>query len=129
KPAMTVILLSSLGDERNKDFPGLFNAVLTKPIKHQVLCKYVLQELRGKGSKPVIEERTIAENEEDFSQQYALSILLAEDNPINQMLATKMLNSMGYEPVKAENGLEVIELLKTNKFDLILMDVQMPEME
>ena len=127
--SLPIILLSSLGDERNKDFPGLFNAVLTKPIKHQVLCKYILQELRHSGSKPIVEERTEAQNEEEFSSQYPLRILLAEDNPINQLLATKMLNTIGYEPVKAENGLEVLDILKTETFDLILMDVQMPEMD
>lgn len=128
-PTLPIILLSSLGDERNKDFPGLFNAVLTKPIKHQVLCKYILQELRHNGPKVHIEERTEAQHEEDFSRQYPLRILLAEDNPINQLLATKMLNTIGYEPVKAESGVEVLEVLKTDRFDLILMDVQMPEMD
>jgi signal transduction histidine kinase/CheY-like chemotaxis protein/ligand-binding sensor domain-containing protein len=127
--SLPIILLSSLGDERNKDFPGLFNAVLTKPIKHNVLCKYILQELRSTGSKPIVEERTEAQNEQEFSSQYPLRILLAEDNPINQLLATKMLNTIGYEPVKAENGLEVLEMLNTERFDLILMDVQMPEMD
>ncbi|MBL7700400.1 MAG: response regulator [Chitinophagaceae bacterium] len=129
RPSMPVILLSSLGDERNKDYPGLFNAVLTKPIKHQVLCKYILQELRSNGTKTQVEERTEAQHEEDFSKQYPLRILLAEDNPINQLLATKMLNTIGYEPVKAENGLQVIDLLKSERFDMILMDVQMPEMD
>jgi CheY-like chemotaxis protein len=129
KPSLPIILLSSLGDERNKDFPGLFNAVLTKPIKHQVLCKYILHELRNTGAKPVVEENTKAQNEQEFSTQYPLRILLAEDNLINQLLATKMLNTIGYEPVKAENGIEVLEMLKSEHFDLILMDVQMPEMD
>jgi CheY-like chemotaxis protein len=128
-PSMPVILLSSLGDERNKDFPGLFNAVLTKPIKHNVLCRYILQELRSNGAEPVVEERTVAQNEQEFSRKYPLRILLAEDNPINQLLATKMLNTIGYEPLKAENGLEVLELMTRASFDLILMDVQMPEMD
>ena len=129
KPTLPIILLSSLGDERNKDFPGLFNAVLTKPIKHQVLCKYILQELRNTGAKPVVEERTEAQNEQEFATQFPLRILLAEDNPINQLLATKMLNTIGYEPVKAETGIEVLEMMKAEHFDLILMDVQMPEMD
>ena len=129
KPAMPIILLSSLGDERSKDFPGLFNAVLTKPIKHQVLCKYILQELRSNGVKANVEERTEAQHDESFAKQYPLRILLAEDNPINQLLATKMLNTIGYEPIKAESGVEVIDILQTERFDMILMDVQMPEMD
>jgi CheY-like chemotaxis protein len=118
-----------VGDERNKDYPGLFTAVLTKPIKNQILCKYILQELRHSGLKPLEQETTEGHNEEHFSKQYPLRILLAEDNEINQLLAIKMLNNMGYEPVTAENGLKVVELLKTERFDLILMDVQMPEMD
>jgi CheY-like chemotaxis protein len=129
RPALPIILLSSIGDERNKDFPGLFSAVLTKPIKNQILCKYILQELRHSGLKRLEEKSTKAEREEHFSNQYPLRILLAEDNEINQLLAIKMLNNIGYEPVVAENGLQVIDLLKTEKFDLILMDVQMPEMD
>ena len=129
QPSIPIILLSSLGDERNKDYPGLFNAVLTKPIKHNVLCKYILQELRNTGTKPIVEERTEAQDEQEFSQQYPLRILLAEDNAINQLLATKMLNTIGYEPAKAENGVEVLEMMNAERFDLILMDVQMPEMD
>jgi len=128
-PSLPLILLSSLGDERNKDFPGLFNAVLTKPIKHQVLCRYILHELRNNGAPRVIDERTEAQREEGFAQVYPLRILLAEDNPINQLLASKMLNTIGYEPVVAENGLDAIEKMKSEVFDLVLMDVQMPEMD
>ena len=67
QPSIPIILLSSLGDERNKDYTGLFNAVLTKPIKHNVLCKYILQELRNTGTKPIVEERTEAQDEQELS--------------------------------------------------------------
>jgi CheY-like chemotaxis protein len=56
-------------------------------------------------------------------------ILLAEDNKINQMVATELLKLKGFEPTVADNGRIVLELLKTQQFDLILMDVQMPEMD
>jgi signal transduction histidine kinase/CheY-like chemotaxis protein/ligand-binding sensor domain-containing protein len=129
-PSLPIILLSSLGDERNKEFPGLFNAVLTKPIRHQILCKYILQELRSRDKNNNTEaESTEAQSDENFAKQYPLRILLAEDNAINQLLAVKMLNTIGYESTKAENGHQVLEYLKSEKFDLILMDVQMPEMD
>jgi signal transduction histidine kinase/CheY-like chemotaxis protein len=64
-----------------------------------------------------------------IAEKYPLRILLAEDNPINQQLALVILNKMGYEPSVAANGKEVLEQLKKAYFDLIFMDVQMPEMD
>lgn len=59
----------------------------------------------------------------------SLRILLAEDNPINQTLATVLLKSRGHEVTVAENGLEVLKELESGEFDLILMDLQMPQMD
>ncbi|MFA7481669.1 MAG: protein kinase [Vulcanimicrobiota bacterium] len=59
----------------------------------------------------------------------SLRILLAEDNPVNQTLATVLLNSRGHEVTIAENGLDVLELLKDQEFDVILMDLQMPHLD
>jgi CheY-like chemotaxis protein len=60
---------------------------------------------------------------------YPLRILVAEDNPINQQLALVILTRMGYTPDFAENGKEVLTMLETKEIDLILMDIQMPEMD
>jgi len=59
----------------------------------------------------------------------SLKILLAEDNKINQVVATKMLTKRGHSVTVAENGKEVLDLLSQRSFDLVLMDVQMPEMD
>jgi CheY-like chemotaxis protein len=64
-----------------------------------------------------------------LSAKYPLRILLAEDNPINQQLALIILTRMGYEPEVAENGKQVLDLLRQRSFDLIFMDIQMPEMD
>ncbi|HEY4107374.1 ATP-binding protein [Puia sp.] len=64
-----------------------------------------------------------------LAHKYPLCILLAEDNPINQQLALIILTKMGYNPMVAVNGKEVLEHLAKAPFDLILMDVQMPEMD
>ena len=128
-PRIPVILLSSMGDDRNKKFPELFNAVLTKPIKQQNLYKHIIQELRKMpegaepGQKPQEKDVSV------LSRRYPLQILVAEDNPINQLLALKMLGRLGYEPVIVHNGLEAVEIVAKQSFDLILMDVQMPEMD
>jgi CheY-like chemotaxis protein len=58
-----------------------------------------------------------------------LKILLAEDNPINQKVALRILKHLGYEADVANNGLEVLEILKSQSYDLILMDIQMPELD
>jgi signal transduction histidine kinase/ActR/RegA family two-component response regulator len=64
-----------------------------------------------------------------LAEKYPLQILLAEDNPINRQLAVMILDKMGYAPGLAENGKEVLDQLQKVPFDLIFMDIQMPEMD
>ncbi|MEJ7766526.1 MAG: two-component regulator propeller domain-containing protein [Chitinophagaceae bacterium] len=129
-PALPVILISSLGDDSFKKFPGLFKSVLTKPIRQQILCNHIFNALQHPGKKLLSEQNSPKQKlSEDFSNKHPIRILLAEDNVINQQLAIRILGKLGYEPAKAENGLEVLEMLDNEHFDLILMDVQMPEMD
>jgi CheY-like chemotaxis protein len=64
-----------------------------------------------------------------LAEKYPLRILLAEDNPINQQLAMIILTKMGYDPILAANGKEVLDHFKKGGIDLVFMDVQMPEMD
>ena len=64
---------------------------------------------------------------EDF--KFNAKVLLVEDNPINQMVAQKMLEKIGLKPVTANNGVEALEILHEQSFDLVFMDCQMPEMD
>jgi CheY-like chemotaxis protein len=64
-----------------------------------------------------------------MASEYPLSILIAEDNLINQKVALQIFNKMGYKPDIALNGLEVLKSIHHKNYDLIMMDVQMPEMD
>jgi CheY-like chemotaxis protein len=70
-----------------------------------------------------------SKNEFQAERNHALSILMAEDNLINQKVLLRMLNKLGYSADVACNGLEVLQALERQPYDVILMDVQMPEMD
>ncbi|MBC7913273.1 MAG: response regulator, partial [Pyrinomonadaceae bacterium] len=129
-PNVPIVLLSSVGDESRSKYPDLFNAVLTKPIKYAQLHSVVQLELKEGSDKlkeaPVVKEGVLSV---EFATTYPLDILIAEDNLINQKLATRVLNKLGYEPKVANNGKEAVEMMCAHQYSLILMDMLMPEMD
>ncbi|MEJ7823550.1 MAG: response regulator, partial [Chitinophagaceae bacterium] len=132
-PALPIILLSSIGDETYKQYPGLFQSILTKPIKQNILYSLVLNELK-KGNSDVTKKLNgeLKNNQivsEEFSNQYPINILVAEDNVINQKVASKILNKLGYHPDIAQDGYQALEMTEEKEYDLILMDVQMPKLD
>jgi signal transduction histidine kinase/CheY-like chemotaxis protein/ligand-binding sensor domain-containing protein len=128
QPQIPIILLSSIGDDSKLKYPHLFNSVLTKPIKQAQLYKLIQQELKHNGDQIPEEKNEQTVLSEDFSRDYPLSILIAEDNIINQKLAVRVLSKLGYEPQIANNGKEAIDMHAAKPFDVILMDILMPEM-
>ncbi len=128
-PQMPVILLSSIGDEYGKNNQQLFNSVLTKPIKQHVLSKHIINGLQLQGKSLSEEKSTQEKLPTDFSVVFPLHILIAEDNLINQQVILHILKRMGYEPEIAANGQEAVEAARLAAYDLILMDMQMPEMD
>jgi CheY-like chemotaxis protein len=64
-----------------------------------------------------------------IADRHPLRVLLAEDNPMNQKLVVRLLEKMGYKADLAQDGLQVLEALGNQPYDLILMDVQMPELD
>ncbi len=124
-----IILLSSVGDDSCKAHTELFSSVLTKPVRQSTLCKHILAQLRP-NDKTLVEETTAKKKlSEEFAQRYPLSILIAEDNPVNQKLAERVLTKLGYFPEKALNGQEAWDAIQRKQYDVILMDVQMPVMD
>lgn len=127
-PAMRIILLSSIGSEQSRSEAHLFNVVLTKPAKHHTLYKHIVDQLKNIA---VTKEPQKAKTQlsVDFAKQHPMEILIAEDNYVNQKLTIHILNKMGYKPEVAANGHEVLNCVARKKYDMILMDIQMPEMD
>jgi len=73
-------------------------------------------------------EESIVDQSEDLHLHHTLNVLVVEDNPINQMILQKILNDWGATIFIANNGLEAVELMKVSQYDIILMDIEMPEM-
>lgn len=130
-PDLPIILLSAVGDENRSKYPHLFTSTLTKPVKENQLYTTLQVALKeGKASLQSEEKKTGSfVLSEDFADDYPLSILLAEDNLINQKLALKILSKLGYTADVANNGVEAVGMVQEKQYDIILMDVLMPEMD
>ncbi|MBN1453428.1 MAG: GAF domain-containing protein [Anaerolineales bacterium] len=127
--SMPIILLTSLGRrEVGVDDIG-FAAYLTKPLKPSAL----FDALAGIfAQQPVAVPKTDTAKpalDPEMAKKHPLRILLAEDNQVNQKLALRLLEQMGYRADVASNGLEAVESVNRQHYDVILMDVQMPEMD
>ncbi len=128
----------SRGDNERMQDIG-FSGYLTKPSSGGDIVRALsaVQSIReGKTEFKVITRHTLreAENRQDNITEEVLTfngaqILLAEDNPTNQMVATAMLEKLGCHVTPAGNGLEAVKLMKQRRFDLVLMDCNMPEMD
>jgi CheY-like chemotaxis protein/HPt (histidine-containing phosphotransfer) domain-containing protein len=121
---MTVMMLTSAGHqgdaERCREL-GIA-AYLYKPVRKQELLSSILSAL---GQHSATARRILPSQPQTLSK--SLHILLAEDNRVNQKVAVRMLEKMGHSIVIASNGSEALSLLATQPFDLVLMDIQMPE--
>ncbi len=123
---LPLILLAPLG-KRDKQ-ADIFAAYVNKPIKPAQL-QHVLLNALGVDAPELKPATTLPSLSVEFAERYPLRILLAEDNVVNQKVEVRLLEKMGYRPDLAANGLEVLELLERQRYDVILMDLQMPEMD
>jgi len=128
-PALPIILLSSMGDERGRNYADLFSSILTKPVKQNLLCQHIVNDLRNQGKLTLQELLVKRVLTAEFAKQYPIRILVAEDNPVNQKLTTRVLNKLGYKAEIVVNGQEALNAVKKEQFDIVLMDVQMPELD
>jgi signal transduction histidine kinase/DNA-binding response OmpR family regulator len=123
-----LIMLTSLG-WRDAVNISHFASFLTKPIKQSNLYNAVIGALTQTEAKRTRPATTDQQFDPTLAARVPLRILLAEDNAVNQKLAVRMLERMGYRADIVANGLEVVEALIRQPYDLVLMDVQMPEMD
>jgi two-component system sensor histidine kinase/response regulator len=111
-----------LDEKKGLEFAGF----LSKPIKPSQLFDVLMNILGGRHKDIKI---TAAGVDRQMAERAPMRILLAEDNAVNQMVALRMLERLGYRADVAGNGIEVIEALDRGHYDLVLMDVHMPEMD
>lgn len=128
-PHLPVILLSSVGNETQKNYPNLFAATLTKPVKQHHLSMAIQNEFKHK--QYMANNGTISNSvlSVDFATENPATILVAEDNMINQKLIMRILEKLGFEGTLVNNGREVLDELDKKIYDIILMDIQMPELD
>src|SRR5436190_22271794 len=126
---MPLVLLTSMGVRLEQpDFASVaFASCLTKPIKpgqlQEVLARIVL------GSKQAIKPPTTAAKlDPGLAARLPLRVLLVDDNVINQKVALRLLQQMGYQAELATHGLEALEAFERQPYDLVFMDIMMPEM-
>ena len=124
---LPLIMLTSLGNQVDKKSRE-FEALLNKPIKPAALVN-VLVGIFVKQPVLVKSQDRKSEFDKSIGENNPLRILLAEDNVVNQKVAQRMLGRIGYRIDIAANGQEAVESLSRQTYDVILMDIQMPEMD
>ncbi len=130
KPDLPKILFSSLGLRETDADKALFAASLAKPLRQSQLFD-TLVTLFAPAAAPKTKRKAAEKpkSDPDMAKRHPLRILLAEDNLVNQKLATRLLEQMGYRIDLASNGIEACESVARQTYDVVLMDVQMPEMD
>jgi CheY-like chemotaxis protein/HPt (histidine-containing phosphotransfer) domain-containing protein len=126
---LPLVLLTSMG--MRSDTPAFataaFAGCLTKPVKPAQLYEALSRVISG--SKPAAKKSAPAKLDPSLAARLPLRVLLCDDNLINQKVALRLLQQMGYKSDIANNGVEALQAIERQPYDLIFMDVQMPEMD
>jgi len=133
---LPLVMLSSMGPVGRNAGAVQFAASLMKPIKPSQLYDVLIGVMAGQPEKPKpmvqplqFDEQMGQQFDEQMGQDHPLQILLAEDNLVNQKVMQSVLKRLGYRADIAANGVEVLEALQRQLYDVVLMDVQMPDMD
>ncbi len=127
--SMPLVMLSSVGAREEVRDPSVFAAFLVKPAKPAQLAEALGKLFRSdSGNARAMSAHPFAPNVA-AGMSRTERLLMAEDNAVNQKVGMLMLGRLGYRADVAADGLEVLEALKRQPYDIIMMDVQMPEMD
>ena len=105
------------------------DALLAKPVKPSALYDALVTVLAGVEPRFKLERPPEMASDPEMAKRHPLKILLAEDNAVNQKLALRLLANMGYIPDVVGDGLQALAALDGSDHDVVLMDVQMPELD
>ncbi|HEY1522798.1 MAG TPA: GAF domain-containing protein [Solirubrobacteraceae bacterium] len=122
---LPLVLLTSLGRLPEDQLAGVFSAQLAKPLKASQLYNTLLHVLTLDQADQAMAE-VVTDGKQAMS---SLRILLAEDNAMNQKVALRLLERLGYSADVVSNGLEALAALERQPYDVVLMDIQMPELD
>ena len=127
----TIMMLTSGGQRGDAARCGELgiSAYLLKPVRQAELREAIMRVLGTKEQAKPAPMITRYSMQQDGEPQKGMSILLAEDNPVNQKLAIRLLEKRGHHVTLASNGEQALYAMERERFDLVLMDVQMPEMD
>ena len=125
--APPVVILSSIGERLPADAPVA--ASLVKPVKPSALLDALVNVLAGTAATSGTREPERTTVDGELASRHPLRILLAEDNVVNQKLALRLLERMGYSATVASDGREAIAELEAASYDVVFMDVQMAELD
>ncbi|MGR4871482.1 response regulator [Variovorax sp. LARHSF232] len=130
-PTLPLVLFSSLGRREVGDAQLLFNAFLSKPLHPSLLFDTLMNLFAQEpAARPAAGVAAVKPRlDPAMAERHPLRILLAEDNAVNQKLAMRLLQQMGYRADLAANGLEAVQAVQRQTYDVVLMDVQMPELD
>jgi CheY-like chemotaxis protein len=129
RATLPLVLFSSLGRREAGDADKVFDAYLSKPIRQSQLFDTLVGLLVHPAAPKAATAPAKPQLDPTMATRHPLRILLAEDNVVNQKLALRILQQMGYRADLASNGEEAVESVERQVYDVVLMDVQMPDMD